>query len=214
MTGYDTTFYDTIRPGVRTSAAVLVPILMAELGPMSVIDVGCGEGWWLAEFAKHGLRDLVGIDGPYVEPVAGAHEHHVRDLAEPLAPWGRRFDLAMALEVAEHLPPDRAATFVADLCALAPVVAFSAAIVGQGGVAHINEGPPGYWADLFAQHAYTVSGALRWRLWDDPAVENWYAQNLLIAARDPVRYPSVFDTPLAPPWHVVHPRLFDARRPR
>jgi len=47
---------------------------------------------------------------------------------------------------------------------------------------------------------------------------NWYRQNLLVAvntSRLPeTTYPALFDTPTAPPWDVVHPVLFDARRPR
>ena len=40
----------------------------------------------------------------------------------------RRFDLALCLEVAEHLPAKAADAFVASLVELAPVVVFSAAM--------------------------------------------------------------------------------------
>src|SRR5579862_3100091 len=59
---------------------------------------------------------------------------------------GRSFDLAMSFEVAEHLPPDAAKGFVDSLTRLAPLVLFSAAIPFQGGVGHINEQWPEYWA--------------------------------------------------------------------
>lgn len=212
---YDEEFYATIRAGVQSSAAVVVPIVMDLLKPQHVVDVGCGEGWWGHAFMVAGCT-VIGIDGPGAAVSTVLPERFVlHDLTESLITLGiTGADLVVCLEVAEHLPPDRADSFIADLCALAPTVLFSAAIPGQGGTGHLNERWPGFWVDLFESHGYAVSGALRWMIWDDDRVDNWYRQNLLVAARDPDRYPAVFDTPTAPPWAVVHPVLYDARRPR
>ena len=56
---------------------------------------------------------------------------------------------SISLEVAEHLSPGRAESFISDLCQAAPVVLFGAAIPGQGGVGHLNEQWQSYWANLF-----------------------------------------------------------------
>lgn len=214
MTAYDAAFYDTIRPGCQSSAAAVVPLLLAhqiiEVGPVRVVDVGCGEGWWADAFASYGC-DVLGVDGAYVQGSPLGDRFVAHDLTQPLPSLGR-FDLAVSLEVAEHLPASRADGFVADLCDLAPVVLFSAAIPGQGGVGHINEQWPAYWVEKFATHGMAASGALRWQVWDDPRVENWYAANMLVFARAPELYPALYDTPLALPWPVVHPVLYDARR--
>lgn len=211
---YSTSFYDTIRGGVQDSTSVVVPLVMEHIHPRRVADIGCGEGWWAHRFADHGCK-AIGVDGGYVQFIdpLGDLRFIAHDLRLPLPALGE-FDLAVSLEVAEHLPSSRAAGFVAELCALAPTVLFSAAIPGQGGTGHINEQPMGYWVTLFEGCGYAVSGALRWMMWGNPLVENWYQQNMLVATRDPGRYPSLFDTPLATPWPVVHPILFDARRPR
>ncbi len=209
---YDAAFYDTIRAGSIASAAVVVPIVVDLLAPRTVLDVGCGEGWWGHTFATHAGCDVLGVDGAYVpgSPLKGRFV--AMDLAhESFAPIAR-VDLAVALEVAEHLPPERADGFIADLAAVAPLVLFSAAIPGQGGTGHVNEQWPGYWVEKFRAHGMAVSGALRWRIWGDERVENWYRQNLLVAARAPEDHPDLFDTPLAPPWPVVHPVLYNARR--
>jgi len=209
---YDRVFYDTIRPGVQSSAAVVVPLVMDTIAPKLVVDVGCGEGWWAHEFTGHGCG-VIGVDGQYVQGSPLGDRFIGHDLTRPMPPHlAGRFDLAVCLEVAEHLPATRAEGFVADLCGLAPTVLFSAAIPGQGGVGHVNEQPPGYWVGLFAGHGYAVSGALRWQMWNDTRVENWYKANMFVFAQDPDRFPALFDTPLAPPWPVVHPILFDARR--
>lgn len=214
---YDRGFYDTIRAGCQASAAEVVPVVLAMMPWVkTVIDVGCGEGWWAQAFADRGCA-AVGVDGAYVQGSPLGTGFLVHDLRKPLVGerWDAfdRFDLAVSLEVAEHLPPARADSFVADLCRLAPTVLFSAAIPGQGGTGHINEQWPAYWAERFAANGYQVSGALRWRFWDNARVENWYRQNLLVATRDPQLLGGLFsNTALAHPWPVVHPVLYDARR--
>lgn len=216
---YTAAFYDQIRAGVQSSAAVVVPALMQHLAGQlgrvrRVVDVGCGEGWWAQACADAGC-EVIGIDGSYVATSPLGDRFLPHDLAQPLpAHLAGRFDLALCLEVAEHLPASRADGLIADLCSLAPVVLFSAAIPGQGGVGHINEQWPDYWTSRFNGHGYWVSGALRWALWEVAAVEPWYQQNLLVAARDTVaaELPALFRTPTARPWPVVHPTIYDWRR--
>lgn len=209
---YDDDFYATSRAGMIASAQALVPQLMNYIEwPRRVIDVGCGEGWWAAEFAKHEC-EVVGIDG-------GWHgEHQLGDrfiphnLANPLpVHLHGQFDAVVCLEVAEHLRAPRAASFVKDLCSLIDdrgYIVFSAAIPGQGGTGHINEQWPAYWAELFNLNGYSVNSDFRFHIWNDDRIENWYRQNLLIAytARGAVD-PNM-------PIPVVHPILYDARRRR
>lgn len=212
---YSRRFYDEIRSGTKASAAVVAPLVHELVAPATVIDVGCGEGWWALAFEELGA-DVVGIDGHYVTSSPLADRFIPHDLATPLpGHLAGRFDLAVSLEVAEHLPPERAESFVADLCALAPVVLFSAAIPGQGGTGHVNEQWPAYWSDLFEFHGYLVTGALRFALWEDDRVENWYRQNLLLAVAAGEYTDALTDllrSPLAHPWPLVHPVLYNARR--
>lgn len=211
---YSPAFYNQIRPGVLSSAAVLVPIVIGHIRPKTVVDVGCGEGWWAQSFADRGC-EVIGVDGEHVAGSPLGDRFLPHDLRQPLpAHLAGRFDLAVCLEVAEHLPASRAESLVDDLCGLAPVVLFSAAIPGQGGVGHVHERWPGYWVEQFSRHTWRVSGALRWQLWDSPSVEAWYAQNTLIAAAPAAaaNLPALFASPLSPPWPVVHPTIYEWRR--
>ena len=105
------------------------------------------------------------------------------DLKKPIQ-IDRRFDLVVSLEVAEHLPKDCAKTFVHSLTKLGPVILFSAPIPFQGGTAHLNEQWPDYWANYFKNNGYEAIDCVRKKVWQDDQVEWWYAQNMLIFARE------------------------------
>jgi SAM-dependent methyltransferase len=205
-TSYDTDFFEAIRRGCRASAEAAVPQFLEHYTPDTVVDVGCGEGWWGKAFADAGCK-VLGIDGDYVE--GHVVPFHAADLAEPLPDIGT-FDLAVCLEVAEHLPPERAASFIDELCALAPVVLFSAAVPDQGGVDHLNEQWPEYWVGRFEHNGFAATGDFRWTLWGDDRIESWYRQNTLIAASQPV--PGNLDLTFCfnGVLPVVHPDLFAA----
>ena len=109
-----------------------------------------------------------------------ATEFIERDLEQPLA-VDRRFNLAICLEVGEHLPPERAPGFVADLTSLAPVVLFSAAVPGQGGTHHVNEQWSEYWVALFEAEGWVCRDAVRPWIRSNEDVAWWYRQNLYLA---------------------------------
>lgn len=187
MQPYTADYYRSLRDGARRSAEVVVPVVLRLGRPRSVVDVGCGVGTWLAVFRELGVEDICGVDGDYVdrEQLEIPPSYFLPwDLTRPLR-LGRRFDLAVSLEVAEHLPAECAEGFVGSLTDVAPLVLFSAAVPFQGGQQHINEQWPAYWARLFAARGYLPVDCLRRRLWEDERVEWWYAQNvLLFAERD------------------------------
>jgi SAM-dependent methyltransferase len=178
---YTSQFFDAHRDGARRSAEVIVPLVLRFVPARSVVDVGCGQGAWLAVFAEHGTG-AYGVDGDYVDRERleiPPERFHAHDLTLPLH-LPRAFDLAVCLEVAEHLPADAADGFVASLARLAPAVLFSAAAPYQGGEHHVNEQWPAYWARRFAAHDYLPVDCVRRRVWADPKVEWWYAQNTIL----------------------------------
>ena len=179
---YTKDFYEELRNGARLSAEVIVPLVLQLIPVRSVVDVGCGDGTWLSVFRKLGVEDILGIDGDYVtSDLLQIPQDRFRavDLTKPFS-LGRVFDLAISLEVAEHLPADCASVFVECLTHQAPLVVFSAAIPMQGGNHHINEQWPDKWAELFREHGYAPVDCIRKRVWQNDSVEFWYAQNTLL----------------------------------
>ena len=183
---YPESFYaDRATKGVPAARRVLRDLLQL-LQPESVVDVGCGDGSFLSVLAEFGVDHLLGVEGVWIgdAQLAIAPELVRRhDLNEPFR-CSRRFDLAVSIEVAEHLASERGAGFIDDLTRLADVVLFSAAIPGQGGTNHVNERWQSNWAGLFAARGYHVIDCLRPSLWSDDDVPHSWRQNLLLYAND------------------------------
>lgn len=105
---YDRRFYEGQSAGSYASAGVVVPLVQKLVDVKSVCDIGCGIGTWLRCWREHGVSDVLGIDGQYVNtsqlmfPLELFRPGNLRD---PII-CTRRFDLVMSLEVAEHLPPE------------------------------------------------------------------------------------------------------------
>ena len=113
----------------RNSARACVPLLLNAFTPASVVDLGCGQAHWLSVWKELGVEDVLGVDGPGVREnstlLISEDKFLEHDLTKNLD-LSRTFDLALCLEVAEHLPPKTARTLVDTLTRLAPIVVFSA----------------------------------------------------------------------------------------
>jgi SAM-dependent methyltransferase len=168
------------------SAREILAILFRYLQPASALDVGCGLGTWLKVASEMGVAEIHGIDGPWLDPSrirVPAQAVEKRDLEKPFD-LGRRFDLVICLEVAEHLFEKSAADFIATLTRHAPAVLFSAAIPHQGGHHHVNERFLPYWTELFARHGYRPLDIVRADIWENPEVHWWLRQNAVLFAQD------------------------------
>ena len=183
-TPYDKTFFNSRANGSLRSARAIVPLITDLAKPRSVVDFGCGIGTWLQAFVECGVEDYLGFDGDYVDQSQlriPAARFRAVDLTH-LAPLGRRFDLAVCMEVGEHLPATAALGLVKALTDSAPLVLFSAALPGQGGTNHCNERWSWYWEELFGGQGFVRLDPIRPRVWGDPNVEWWYRQNTFLYA--------------------------------
>lgn len=168
------------------AAREVVPYVLELLGSKSIVDIGCGIGTWLKVFEENGIDDILGIDGDYVvKSLLKIDEFKFipYDL-EQLFTTERKFDLAISLEVAEHLSIESADVFIKSICSLSDTVLFSAAIPNQGGQNHVNEQEPNYWIQKFQREGYELFDVVRPVFWDNENVDSWYRQNMLLFVKN------------------------------
>ena len=179
---YGSNFYEENQYGSFMSAVEVLQYIMPIYKPSSLVDFGCGTGTWLAA-AKQINREIqvVGVDGDYVDRsmlMIKKDEFIPRDLTKKLD-LHRKFDMAMSLEVAEHLEEKYADSFIDTLCRHSDTILFSAAHIGQGGDGHINEQPIDYWIEKFKKNGY-IWRDIRDVFKDNYDVEQWYKDNIAI----------------------------------
>ena len=215
---YDENFYKSIKNSSYSSATVIAPMVIDLIHPKTMVDIGCGAGSWSKAFSDLGV-DVYGIDGDYVD------KNQLMIDEKKFVPWNlenrinasKKMDLAITIEVAEHLSPERAETFVEDLTNISDVILFSAAILAQGGTNHINEQFQSYWQRIFGQYGFVAIDYLRPKIWNNRRVGLYHRQNIFFYIRETelFKYPRLMDFYLK--YHdvqipdLVHPDAFIAR---
>jgi len=183
---YSHDFYSYIDAGSRRSAKAVASILLGEMKIASLLDIGAGHGAWAAEWLSAGVTTVLAVDGDYVQADQLAipkTKFRAHDLSTPLD-LKKSFDLVQTLEVAEHLPADKADLFVDNLVHHGDVILFSAAVPHQGGEHHVNEQPPEYWRKKFAARGYAPFDFVRPNLRGQTEVMPWYRFNSYVYANE------------------------------
>lgn len=218
MSFYNKEFYDSQEKGSLDSAREILPIILRIINPKSVIDVGCGLGTWLSVFKELGIDDILGMDGKWVDEnrLHIPKENFITaDLENPLF-ISKKFDLAMSLEVAEHINEKKSENFVRFLTGKAPVILFSAAMPLQGGTNHINEQLPDYWIKMFKKYNYQPYDCIRGEIWENNNIEVWYIQNILLFVENEYldkndKLKKELESMTKHPYSIIHPDLYSSK---
>ncbi len=184
---YGRDFYENRHRKSLPAAEKILGIVADALPPVrSAVDFGCGVGTWLSVLKNRGTDDILGLDGAWVEreflqiPQACFREADF----EKRINLDKRYDLAISLEVAEHLSPDVAGDFVKSLTQASDFVLFSAAIPFQEGTHHINLQWQAYWAGLFGEQGFRPFDLVRKPIWMDNDIAVFYRQNILVYVKE------------------------------
>lgn len=185
---YKPTFYRGHATGSSLSARLILPEVFEIVGlPSSVIDVGCGVATWGGVVRELGVSSYLGVDGDWVpvDQLQIPREQFMQaDLSQlDCLQFDRQFDLAICLEVAEHLPESEADRLIKFLTAHADRILFGAATPRQGGTHHVNEQWQSYWADIFVNNGFDAFDIIRPRIAGNREIEYWYRQNTILYAK-------------------------------
>lgn len=174
-------------PNNMSSAKVIVPLIYKAVNPKSVIDIGCGIGVWLSEFKKNGVEVINGVDGEWVlknKLLIDRENIEICDFENKDQRVhfieNKKYDLAVCLEMAEHVSYGRADYIVETLTKASDVVYFSGATPYSGGMHHVNEQWQTYWTTKFSNKGFVVIDYIRPKVWNNRNVCYFYAEESFI----------------------------------
>lgn len=189
---YTEDFYKSVDSRASNTAKYVFEILGNFFKIGSVVDVGCGSGAWTRTAVEQGVHCAFGVDLQCsLNLIKDNEDFHAflkegkillveRDFVKDVETSLPAADLALCLEVAEHLPNDVSKSLVARLTEASNIVVFSAALPGQGGTYHINEQPMKFWISEFAKFGFEPYDVFRDILATYQSVPRFYALNMLL----------------------------------
>lgn len=200
------------------SPEIIINKLLKYISPKSVVDVGCGIGTFLKVFKDNGITEILGIDGNWVDKnllykYIQENEFFEANLEKPLF-LSKKFDLAISLEVAEHIEENKSDIFIKSLTSLSDIIVFSAAFPNQGGQNHVNEQWPEYWSNKFNKYGYHMFDVIRPLIWNESEVQSWYKQNIFLVLNENKKqilnnFPHSLTDEVAK-YNIIHPDYYNA----
>ena len=188
---YTEDFYRSVDKRASDTAKLVFTVLNEYVKVSSIVDAGCGSGAWIRTAIDMGIQRAIGLDlassltlierntdfKNYLEK--GEIVLAERDFVFDPTSQFPKADLAVCLEVLEHLPPEVAVSMVARLAEASDFILFSAAQPGQGGTYHINEREISYWVTEFAKFGFDPYDPFREILGKANYVPRFYSLNMI-----------------------------------
>ena len=207
---YNSEFFDNLSLTSSSSAPFIANYIYHSFKPSTVVDIGCGTGEILKVLTALGGIECLGVEGPWID----SYQEHfskiqLADLRE-FVPLGKKFDVAICLEVAEHLEERFASTLVSTLTESSDIILFSAAIPGQSGTEHINLQYPEYWAKHFWDKGFALYLDPRENFLKNFNIAPWYQQNTLVYRKMDDDWSTA---EMITPKLIHHPLIFPNRFP-
>jgi cyclopropane fatty-acyl-phospholipid synthase-like methyltransferase len=189
-----------------SSPKILTEMIYEKFKPDSVLDFGCGYGVFLNCFKKLGVKEVLGLDGFWVQKqeinkYLNRDEFLEVNLEEKIE-LKKKFDLVISLEVAEHINEDKSDIFIENLIKHGDVIIFSAGIPHQPGIKHVNCQWVNYWEKKFNNKGFKVIDYFRPKIWDNDEIVWWYRQNLVLVV------PENFNIEDIKALNLVHPENY------
>jgi len=211
---YDDNFYKSRNNKTYPAASIIVPIIFDLLEDIeTVVDFGCGVGTWLKICKENGAKEILGLDGSWVnKQYLEIEQENFKEVNfENFIKLDKKYSLAISLEVAEHITEENSDNFIKSIANASDIVLFSAAIPGQDGTNHFNEQWQSYWVNKFKKENYNVIDIIRPIIWANEKIPFWYRQNIFLYANNNIIENLNINYCKNTIIDVVHPQLFYER---
>ena len=185
----------------------ILGIIKKKFNFKSLVDFGCGTGAWLKSANNLGLskNNIVGIDKYYnVDKKFKFIKENVYNIK-----FKNKFDLAVCVEVAEHIEKNNTPKLVKCLTKASNIIIFSAALPNQSGDGHINCQSQQYWVELFKKHRYECIDFFRPIIWNDNKISDCYKQNmfLYVNKKEALNFKNKFSVKIL--HDIAHPSIIN-----
>ncbi|NBB78371.1 MAG: methyltransferase domain-containing protein [Verrucomicrobia bacterium] len=138
------------RESALKDAEHFADVIISGYSPERVIEFGCGTGRLLYPYHRRGIS-VKGLElSTFAKEISKLPDSRLEshDLTKPYSA-SETYDIALCIEVVEHLPPSASDIIVSSISDSAPVAIITSARPGQGGTHHVNEQPFEYWIEKF-----------------------------------------------------------------
>lgn len=209
---YDKLYYQKHEKGSYYSAISILEFILSFYNFNSLVDLGCGMGTWCKAASDLGVKYILGIDQHEYEQeymLIDDRNYMKFDLKNELDNYGK-FDIAVSVEVAEHIDSAYVNTFIRNVCSQSNIVLFSAALPFQGGTGHINEKKCSFWKQQFNKYGYEIIDCIRPHFWDNSKLEIWYRNNCVLFVKNHVYSQFIRKIPNdIQPLDIIHPEMLE-----
>ena len=178
---YNIRYFDTIEKAEQVQAETLAEILTEMYNPGSVADVGCATGIYLWPFHINGVETIGFDSADYAVENKVVPTVQKADITNYLLT--KKYDLAICLEVLEHIENDLGGGVIQNLVNMTDTIIFSAAQPGQKGTGHINCKPKKHWEMLFKVRGYEKDVQAEKKILDHVTKQDhaeWFKNNLQV----------------------------------
>lgn len=214
---YPSAWHASFADVTSNSARLILSFLQNFVRLDSMLELGCGEAHWSANALSLGTQTVCAVDGPWnnKERLNVASSQYIEAEINRNFNVPGKFDMAICLEVAEHVDMNFATKTVSILSEASDVVLFGAAIPYQGGFGHINEQWPSWWNEKFLLAGFRPYDVIRPKFWNHPDIHYWYKQNTILYIREGAKNIDLEKLSSLKDWgngeyvmDIVHPEKF------
>lgn len=155
---YSVDYYSKLNRDEVKQAQALADIVVELFNPRLVIDFGCATGLYLKPFIDKGIQvQGYELSSNALDPSVCITPDSIRvvDLRIPID-FGRSYDVAICLEVLEHIKKQYSTQAVANICRSSNTLVVSTARPGQPGEHHHTLEPREWWLEEFRKYGFKV----------------------------------------------------------